>query len=364
MHRILAILILSCWSVSGWSDVIETSVGRIQLNQVVKGLDTPWAIGILPDNSFVVTERDGELLYVAEGEAKRVKGVPRVVANGQGGLLDVTIARNFSQTRELFLTFSKPQRGGAGTAVAVARFSESGDRLTNLRIIFEAVPGGSGGRHFGSRVVEAEDGSLFVTIGDRGDRPAAQDRSNHLGKVIRINRDGTVPRDNPFVDNPDVRPEIWSFGHRNPQGANLDQQGRLWVSEHGAKGGDEVNLIRPGANYGWPVISYGVHYSGQKIGEGTSKQGMEQPKHYWDPSIAPSGLLVYSGKLWPQWKGDLFVGSLKFDYIARLSGNPLREVERIKGPETERVRDIVEASDGSIWFISVGQGAVYRMSRL
>ena len=184
MHRILAILILSCWSVSGWSDVIETSVGKIQFNQVVKGLDTPWAIGILPDNSFIVTERDGELLYVAEGEAKRVKGVPRVVANGQGGLLDVTIARNFSQTRELFLTFSKPQRGGAGTAVAVARFSESGDRLTNLRIIFEAVPGGSGGRHFGSRVVEAEDGSLFVTIGDRDLNSTVSRIPENVGQVF------------------------------------------------------------------------------------------------------------------------------------------------------------------------------------
>ncbi len=362
MLRTFAILILSCWSVSGWSDVIEVSVGEIEVSPVATGLDTPWAIGILPDNSFLVTERDGELLYIAEGKAKQVRGVPKVATNGQGGLLDVTIARDFNQTREVFLTFSKPQRGGAGTAVAVARLSESGDRLTNLRVIFEAVPGGSGGRHFGSRVVEARNGTLFVTIGDRGDRPSAQERSNHMGTVIRINRDGSVPSDNPFVGQSDIRPEIWSFGHRNPQGANLDLQGRLWVSEHGARGGDEVNLVKPGANFGWPVISYGVHYSGQKIGEGTSKTGMEQPEYYWDPSIAPSGLMVYSGKLWPEWRGNIFVGSLKFDYIARLSGNPLREVEQINGSETERVRDIVEAPDGSIWFISVGQGAVYRMS--
>ena len=246
--------------------------------------------------------------------------------------------------------------------MAVARLSESGNRLTNMRVIFEAIPGGSTGRHFGSRVVEASDGSLFVTIGDRGDRPAAQDLTNHNGTVIRINRDGSVPADNPFVGESSARPEIWSYGHRNPQGAGLDAQGQLWVSEHGARGGDEVNLVQPGANYGWPVISYGKHYSGQKIGEGTSKPGLEQPAHYWDPSIAPSGLLVYSGKLWPQWKGDLFVGSLKFDYIARLSGSPLREVEQIKGPETERVRDIVEGPDGAIWFISVGEGAVYRMT--
>ena len=167
-----------------------------------------------------------------------------------------------------------------------------------------------------SRVVEAQDGTLFVTIGDRGDRPSAQDRSNHMGTVIRINRDGTVPADNPFVGQAGIRPEIWSItAIATRRALGLDRQGRLWVSEHGAQGGDEVNLIQPGRNYGWPVISYGVHYSGQKIGEGTSKPGMEQPEHYWDPSIAPSGLLVYSGKLWPEWRGDIFVGSLKFDYI-------------------------------------------------
>ena len=211
-------------------------------------------------------------------------------------------------------------------------------------------------------MVEATDGTLFVTIGDRGDRPSAQDLLTHMGSVIRINRDGSVPTDNPFIGQSSVRPEIWSYGHRNPQGAGQDALGRLWVSEHGAKGGDEVNLVTPGANYGWPIISYGVHYSGDRIGEGTFKEGMEQPQYFWDPSIAPSGLMVYSGKLWPEWKGDIFVGSLKFDYIARLGGTPLREVEQIKGRETERVRDIVEAPDGSIWFISVGNDAVYRMS--
>lgn len=361
MLRVFTTAILFFWAGLASADILQSSAGPVQVTRMIGGLDTPWAIGVLPDGDFVVTERDGELLYVRDGKTRRVKGVPKVAAKGQGGLLDVTVARDFKQSREIFLTFSKPQTGGAGTALAVARLSESGDRLTNLRVIFEANPGGSGGRHFGSRVVESPDGRLFVTIGDRGDRPQAQDRSNHMGTVIRINRDGSVPADNPFAGQTNMRPEIWSYGHRNPQGAGLDARGRLWVSEHGAKGGDEVNLVRPGANYGWPVISYGVHYSGGKIGEGTAKPGMEQPEHYWDPSIAPSGLLVYSGKLWPEWKDNLFVGSLKFDYIARLYGTPLREVEQIKGPETVRVRDIVEAPDGSIWFISVGEGAVFRM---
>ncbi|GAB5438569.1 PQQ-dependent sugar dehydrogenase [Falsiruegeria mediterranea] len=359
--RVAILLIMGLAQPSG-AQTLNTRAGAVQLTQMIGGLDTPWAIGVLPTGGFLITERDGDLLFVQDGQSTKVSGVPKVQARGQGGLLDVTVARDFARSREIFLTYSKRQRGGAGTALAVAKLDNNGRRLTNVRTIFEAATGGSGGRHFGSRVVEGRDGTLFVTIGDRGDRPSAQDRSNHNGTIVRINRNGTVPGDNPFVGDAGIRPEIWSYGHRNPQGAGLDGRGRLWTSEHGAKGGDEVNAIRKGANYGWPVISYGVHYSGGKIGEGTSKPGMEQPEHYWDPSIAPSGLMVYSGKLWPQWRGDLFVGSLKFDYISRLDGGNVREVEQIKGPQTERVRDIVEAPDGSIWFISVGQGAVYRMT--
>ena len=222
--------------------------------------------------------------------------------------------------------------------------------------------GGSGGRHFGSRVVEAPDGTLFLTIGDRGDADQAQNLATHNGTVLRLNRDGSVPADNPFLGLDGAQPEIWSYGHRNAQGAALDGQGRLWVVEHGARGGDEVNRVERGANYGWPVIAYGRHYSGAKIGEGTAKPGMEQPAHYWDPSIAPSGMVVYSGRLWPQWRGDIFVGSLKFDYISRLDGARVTEVEQIEAPQTGRVRDIREAPDGSLWFISVGDGAVYRLS--
>jgi glucose/arabinose dehydrogenase len=252
--------------------------------------------------------------------------------------------------------------GGSGTALAVGKLQSDDRQLTNVSDLFEMNQGAETCRHFGSRIVEARDGTIFVTLGERGNRPAAQDLSLHHGSIIRINRDGTIPADNPFVEQSGARPEIYSYGHRNPQGAALDPSGILWVAEHGAKGGDEINQIRKGANYGWPIISYGTHYSGDKIGEGTAGEGLEQPAHYWDPSIAPSGLMIYSGKLWPEWRGDLFVGSLKFDYISRLSGDDLHEVEQLKGPETERVRDIVEAPDGSIWFISVGQGAIYRMT--
>ncbi len=342
-----------------------TAQAAVSIAPLIEGLDTPWAVDILPGAALLVTERGGALLHIDGATVTEVRGVPEVQARGQGGLLDVTAARDFDDTREIFLTFSKRQPGGAGTALAVARLSETGDQLENVRVIFESAPGSSGGRHFGSRVVEAPDGTLFVTIGDRGDRPSAQDLGNHNGAVVRVNRDGSVPADNPFVGQSGIAPEIWSFGHRNPQGAALDASGQLWTSEHGARGGDELNRVRKGANFGWPVISYGRHYTGDKIGEGTAKAGMEQPVHYWDPSMAPSGLLVYQGDMFPEWRGDIFVGSLKFDYIARLevSGDSAREAEQIDTGETSRVRDIIEAPDGSILFISVGDGAVYRMAR-
>lgn len=334
----------------------------LTIQQLVDDLDAPWAVAPLPEGGMLVTERDGKLLHIKDGIKTTVRGLPKIAARGQGGLLDVTLPRDFARSREVWLTYSKPQRDGSGTALASARLSADGSRLVDLRDLFESAPGGNTGRHFGSRVVEARDGTLFVTIGDRGDRPSAQDRSLHNGSIVRINRDGSIPSDNPFVGQAGVLPEIYSYGHRNPQGADIDADGTLWTAEHGARGGDEVNRVKKGANFGWPIVSYGRHYSGQKIGEGTSKSGMEQPVHYWDPSIAPSGLMVYSGKLWPEWKGDIFVGSLKFDYIARLDGSPLREVQQIKSDATERVRDVIEAPDGSIWFVSVGQGAVYRMT--
>ena len=341
---------------------LESSTGTLRVTEMAAGLDTPWAFGFLPDGSVLITERDGRVMRLSDGRLRNVAGVGEVAARGQGGLLDLLVPRDFATTRTLFFSFAKRQQGGAGTAVARAQLSSDMTRLSDWQVIFEMTPGSSGGRHFGSRIVEGRDGLLYVTTGDRGDRPSAQDLSRENGSVIRIARDGRVPADNPFTQTNGAQPEIWSWGHRNPQGAALDLDGNLWVVEHGARGGDEVNRIRKGANYGWPVISYGRHYSGAKIGEGTARPGMEQPAFYWDPSIAPSGMMFYSGKLWPDWRGDLFVGSLKFDYISRLSGTPLREVEQIQSPDTLRVRDIREAPDGTIWFISVGNGTLYRIS--
>nr|WP_244867967.1 PQQ-dependent sugar dehydrogenase [Vannielia litorea] len=333
----------------------------VRMERVLGGLDAPWGLGFLPDGAFLVTERGGDLTLVRNGEESPVGGVPEVYDSGQGGLLDVMVPRDFAESREIFLSFAKPQGGGAGTALGKGRLSEDGTALEGFEVIFEMEPGSSGGRHFGSRIVEGADGFIYLTIGERGDRPSAQDLGRENGSVVRIARDGSVPEDNPFVGQDGAQPEIWSYGHRNPQGAALDGQGRLWVVEHGAQGGDELNLIEKGANYGWPVISYGRHYSGAKIGEGNAKEGMKQPVHYWDPSIAPSGLMFYSGEMFPEWQGQVFVGSLKFDMISRLSADGRTELERIETPETSRVRDLRQGPDGAIWFISVGEGAIFRM---
>ncbi|MCG6903363.1 MAG: PQQ-dependent sugar dehydrogenase [Rhodobacter sp.] len=363
--RIFLGLILAVMGGTSVSADIDSSSGRIGVEKLVGGLTEPWAIGFLPGGGALITERGGRLLHRAtDGTMTELRHGLELAVIGQGGLLDVMIPRDFPTSRDVFLSFSIPQGSPtqAGTALAVGRLNEVGDRLEDMRLLFQMAPGTLGGRHFGSRIAESADGRLFLTIGERGDRPEAQNLDSHNGTVVRLNRDGSVPDDNPFVGVPGARPEIYSYGHRNPQGAAVDAQGQLWAVEHGAKGGDEINRVAPGANYGWPVISYGRHYSGAVIGEGTAREGMQQPEFYWDPSIAPSGMMIYSGKLWPDWAGDFFVGSLKFDYIARLDGTPLHETEQLQSDETIRVRDIREAPDGSIWFLSVGQGALYRMT--
>ena len=362
MIRLLIVAFLGLILGSPPSAAFETSQGELTLMRMADSLDEPWSFGFLPDGSVLITERRGVLWRVSGDGRHEVRGVAPVVAQGQGGLLDMMIPHDFAETRQLYFSYAKEQAGGAGTAVAVAVLSDNGQQLLNWQDVFEMEPGSSGGRHFGGRIVEATDGTVFVTIGERGDRPSAQDLSRENGSVIRINRDGSIPDDNPFVGTEGAQPEIWSYGHRNPQGAALDTDGALWVNEHGARGGDEVNLVRKGANYGWPVIAYGRHYSGGRIGEGTAKPGMEQPEFYWDPSIAPSGMMIYSGKLWPNWTGNIFIGSLKFDYIARLRGTPLEEAEQLKSRETARVRDIREAPDGAIWYLSAGHGALYRLT--
>ncbi|MGR3435577.1 MAG: PQQ-dependent sugar dehydrogenase [Shimia sp.] len=343
---------------------LQTSVGEVRVDPMVTGLDAPWAVGFLPGGALLITERDGRLLHIDGDTRTEVTGLPEIRAEGQGGLLDVLVPRDFSTTREVLFTFAAPQGRGEGTALGRGILSEDGTRLSDVRTLWELEPGSRGGRHFGSRVVEGPDGFLFVTIGDRGDRPSAQDLANENGTVIRLARDGSVPSDNPFVGEAGVQPEIWSYGHRNPQGLAFAPDGTLWEVEHGARGGDEINVVRAGLNYGWPEISYGRHYSGRSIGQGTAAPGMEQPATFWDPSIAPSGMMVYDGEMFPDWRGDIFVGSLKFDYISRVAAEgDVREVEQLQSDETLRVRDVRQGPDGAIWFLSIGNGTLYRMAR-
>ncbi len=334
----------------------------LTFTEMATDLDEPWSFGFLPDGGYLVTLRGGQLRrYDAGGAFDIVSGLPDIAVQGQGGLLDVLVPSDFADTQQIYFTYSTSQaHGGAGTALARAVLR--GNALHDMQILWQLTPGSSGGRHFGSRIIEGQDGYLYVTIGDRGDRGSAQDLGNENGTLIRLTRDGRIPANNPFVGHDGAQGAIWSYGHRNPQGAAMDGQGRIWVVEHGARGGDEVNLIRPGANYGWPVIAYGRHYSGAPIGIGTQAEGMQQPYFYWDPSIAPSGAAFYQGDLFPDWQGDMLVGALSGGVIRLRPGPNMHEIGRIETHETARVRDVRVAPDGAIWVLSVGNGALYRIT--
>ena len=359
MRSLLAALFLAF---PAYAESLDGPDGPIPVSRIADGLQGPWSFGFLPGGDVIITEKSGTLWRVSGGRKSEIGGVGPIEVVGQGGLLDVLVPRDFAQTRQLYFSHALRQGRGAGTALARAILPEGANELRDWQVIYQIVEGSGGGRHFGSRLVEGADGHIYMTVGDRGDRPSSQDLGRDNGSVLRLTRDGAPAPGNPFADLDGARDAIWSYGHRNPQGMAKDDDGRIWVSEHGARGGDEINLVRKGDNYGWPVISYGRHYSGGRIGEGTRKEGMEQPVFYWDPSIAPSGLMIYSGKLIPDWAGDMFTGSLKFGFISRLSGDPLQEVQRLQSPETERLRDIREGPDGAIWFLSEGQGALYRMA--
>lgn len=332
---------------------------------VAQGLDHPWSVAFLPDGDFLVTERSGNLKRVSvDGKLVNVDGVPDSANYGQGGLLEVSLHPQFDENRYIYLTLSGTGQGGVGTEVVRARLEA--DRLIESRVIFRAVPKVSGGRHFGSRIVWMDDGTMLVSLGDRGHRARAQHMSDHIGTIVRIRPDGEIPDDNPFVGRNDVRPEIYSYGHRNVQGLTRDaKSGRVWGMEHGPQGGDEVNLIEPGVNYGWPVITYGVNYGvGTKIGKGTSRDGMAQPAHQWTPSIAPSGLAFYDGDKFPKWRGNLFAGALKYRLVARLKldGDKIVSEERLLQGEFGRIRDVRVGPDGYIYLLSdAGNGKLIRV---
>lgn len=337
------------------AESFQSQAGGIAVVTVADGLEQPWGLAFLPDGRMLVTEKEGRLRLVGPDGAlsEPLAGVPEVYDNGQGGLLDVALDPDFAANRLVYLSFAEP--GGEGGGTAVARGALGADRLENVEVIWRQQPKLDSGHHFGSRLVFLRDGTLIVTLGDRNRREFIPDMKAQIGKLVRINRDGSIPADNPFVGKAEYSPDLYSLGHRNVQGATVDPaSGRLWTVEHGARGGDEVNTPEPGKNYGWPVISYGREYTGGRIGEGTEKAGLEQPVYYWDPSIAPSGMTFYTGDKFPAWKGSLFVGALKFQLLARLEvdGNRVVKEERLLKGLGQRIRDVVQGPDGYLYLLT------------
>ena len=347
--------------------IVRTEAGSVKLTEVASGLQNPWSLAFLPDGRMLVTERPGRLRIVGrDGSVSApIDGVPEVHARGQGGLLDVAVSPNFADDKLIVFSYAEPTAGGARTAVARARLDADGLRLEEVRRIFAQNEDPSGNHHWGSRLVFARDGTLFITLGDRfHSRERAQALDSHLGKVVRIAIDGSVPADNPFAGRSDARPEIWSWGHRNVQGAALHPQtGELWTHEHGPQGGDEINRTRAGLNYGWPEVTYGREYvTGRKIGAGEAREGVEPPVLQFTPSIAPSGMAFYTGDVFPQWKGNLFVGALKFQLLARLVLDGERVVHEERLLEgVGRIRDVRQGPDGRLWLLDESAGRVLRI---
>jgi len=332
---------------------------RLQTEYEVKliatGLKFPWGMAFLPDGNLLVTERVGQLRTItpAGHVSKPIKGVPKVFAQKQGGLLDVALDPDFAKNNLIYLSYAEPEGSKAGTAVARAKLD--GNSLKDLKVIFRQQPKTVGANHFGSRLVFAPDGNLFITLGDRGDyQEESQRLNNHIGKLIRIRPDGSVPKDNPFVNDPSAKPEIWSYGHRHIQGAAINPHtGELWIHEHGPRGGDEINIPKPGKNYGWPNASYGVHYSMAPIRDEHREQGFEEPIYYWTPSIAPSGMTFYTGNQFPAWRSSVFVGALAGRHVARLAtkGNKIMGEEQLL-QNTVRFRDIQQGPDGALYLLT------------
>jgi aldose sugar dehydrogenase len=355
------------WIIAGAIAVVATaasaapqtypsSAGPLVVETFATGLANPWALAFLPDSRLVVTERAGRMRIVGKDgkHSPPLAGVPQVAARGQGGLHDVVLDRDYAQNNTIYFCFAEPTSGGARTALARAKLMDGATpRLDDVKVIFHQEGPLSSGNHFGCRIAQAADGNLFLTMGDHFTyRNEAQNLANHLGKIVRIRPDGSVPPDNPFVSRAGAKAEIWSYGHRNAQGAAIHPQtGKLWEHEHGPRGGDEINIPEAGKNYGWPVIGYGIDYDGTKIHESTQKAGMEQPIKYWVPSIAPSGMAFYTGDLFPAWRGSLFVGALAGQFLVRLElkGDTVGSEERLLRTLNERIRDVRMGPDGALW---------------
>jgi aldose sugar dehydrogenase len=350
----LGCLIISACSVADEGAIYKSEKHSFTIETVVEGLSHPWSLDFLPDGQMLVTEKTGKLRIVSNGQlSEPVSGLPEIKAKGQGGLLDIALDPDYVNNQIIYLSYSAGE-DNIGTEVVKGKLV--GNELKESQVIFKLSPKTNTGYHFGSRLLFDKDGSLFITLGDRGDQDRAQDLNDHAGSLIHINKDGSIPEDNPFANNPDVKPEIYTYGNRNMQGIAMHPEtGDVWTVEHGPQGGDELNLMKPGVNYGWPVITYGVNYGvGTKIGEGTEKEGMAQPVHHWVPSIATSSLLFYTGDKFPDWKGNAFVGSLKFGQIARLEmkDNKVVHEERLVNGKVGRIREVQQSLDGYLYIIT------------
>jgi len=357
LRAALLATVLALISLPAGAQTITTQEHAFRVVKVVEGLEHPWGLAFLPDGRMLVTERPGRLRVVGRDgklDPQAISGLPQITVHGQGGLMDVALHPRFAENNLVYLAYAARGEGGVGTEVARGRLA--GSRLEDVFVVFRQQPKGSGGRHFGSRLVFDREGFLYITLGDRGEMERAQKADDHAGSVIRLHDDGRVPKDNPFVGKPGWKPEKYTLGNRNIQGAALHpQSGLLWTHEHGPQGGDEVNVIRAGVNYGWPVITYGVNYGfGTKIGEGTHKPGMAQPLHYWVPSIAPSGMAFYAGDRFPRWRGDLFVGALRDQMLVRLrlDGEKVITEERMLKNTIGRIRDVRIGPDGLLYLLT------------
>ena len=372
MRRLLTLMCLIAIVIApAHAQTVQSDKHAFRVVTLVRGLQNPWSMAFLPDGRMLVTEREGRLRIVSKDfklDPKPVEGLPEIVATGQGGLFEVAIHPQYAQNGWIYWAYNAPGPGGWGTTLARGKLISDANnyRMTEVQRLFRMEPKTRTGQHFGGRIVFDGKGIVYLTLGDRGDKPRAQKLDDHAGSVIRLHDDGRVPADNPFVNRAGAKPEKFTLGNRNMQGAALHPQtGELWTHEHGPQGGDEINVMRAGRNYGWPVISYGVNYGiGTKIGEGNAKPGMEQPLHYWVPSIAPSGMAFYTGDKFPNWKGNLLVGALRDEMLVRLelNGEKIVREERLLKGQIGRIRDVRVGADGFVYLLpDEREGVVLRL---